>query len=58
MASLESNYITYEMFGMISSMGKNYQVASHEIEGVFDTNAIHCKEAKHYTSNDSEKSKY
>ena len=58
MASLESNYMTYAMFCMISSMGKNNQVASHEIEGTFETNAIHCKEAKHYTSDDSEKSKY
>ena len=57
MASLKSNSMTDEIFGMFASVKKNHHVASDELEGIFNTNAIHCKEAKHYTFDDSEWSK-
>ena len=58
MASLESDNMTDNIFGMITSMETNNHVAYDELEGIFDANAIHCKEVKHSTSNDSKQSKY
>ena len=39
---------------MISSVERNNHVASDEIEGIFITDSIHCKEVTHCTSDDSE----
>ena len=47
MGSLESDNITNNIFGMISSAEtNNNHGASDEIEGIFNANAIHCKEVK------------
>ena len=47
MGSLESDNITNNIFGMISSAERNnIHGASDEIERIFNANAIHCKEVK------------
>ena len=54
MESLESDNMTDESFGMTASVEKNYHISSDEIDRIFDGNAIHFTEVKHYTSDDSE----
>ena len=49
--------MTDDIFGMTASVEKNYHIASDEIDRIFDGNAIHCTEVKHYTSDDSEQLK-
>ena len=54
LASLESDNMTDEIFGMNASVETNYHIASGEINRIFDGNAIHCTEVKYSTSDDSE----
>ena len=42
---------------MTVSLGKNYHIASDEIDIIFDGTAINCTEVKHSTSDDSEELK-
>ena len=44
MASLESNNMTDNVFGMIASVKTNNHVASDKLEGIFDVNSIYFKE--------------
>ena len=46
-----------DIFGMTTSVEKNYHIASNEIDRIFDSNAIHCTEVKYSTSDDSEQLK-
>ena len=57
LASLESNNMTAEIFGMTASVETNYHIASDEIDRISDVNTIHCTEFKHSTSGDSEQLK-
>ena len=57
MEYLEGNSMTDDIFGMTKSVEKNDHIASDEIDRVFDGNAIHITEVKHYTSDDSEQLK-
>ena len=57
LASLDSESVTDEIFGMTTSVETNYHIASDEIDRIFDANAIHCNEVKHSTSDDSEQLK-
>ena len=57
LASLESNRITDEIFGMTASVETSYHVASDEIDRIFDRNEIHCTEFKHSTYDDYEQLK-
>ena len=54
LASIESDNMTDEIFGITVSMETDYLIASDEIDNFFDENAIHCTEVKHSTSDDSE----
>ena len=55
--SLESDSITDDIFGIITSVEKNYHIASDEIYRIFDGNAIHCTEVKHSISDNYEQIK-
>ena len=57
LASLESDNMTAEIFGMTASVETNYHIAYDENDRISDGNAIHCTEVKHYTSGDSEQLK-
>ena len=57
LAYLESDNMTDDIFGMTASVETNYHIASDEIDRIFDGNAMHCTEAKHSTSDDSEQLK-
>ena len=57
MASLESDNMTDEIFGMTASVETNDHIASDEINRIFDGNAIYCTEVNNYTSDDSEQLK-
>ena len=48
----ESDSMTDEIFGMKKSMEKNYHISSDEIDRIFDRNAIHSTEVKHYEYDD------
>ena len=54
---IESDYMTDDIFGMTVYLGKNYHIASDEIDIIFDGTAINCTEVKHSTSDDSEELK-
>ena len=58
LASLESNSMTNDIFGMTASVETNYHIASNEIDRIFDANVVHCTEVKHSTSGDCEQLKY
>ena len=58
LASLKIDNMTKNIFGMTTSVEKNYHVESDEIERIFDANVFHCKEVKHSTSDDYEQLKY
>ena len=58
MEYLESDSMTNDIFGMTASVETNYHIASNEVDRIFDRNAIHCTEVKHYTSDDSVQLKY
>ena len=49
--------MTDDIFGMTASVETNYHIASDKIDRIFDGNAIHFTDVKHYTSNDSEQLK-
>ena len=57
LASIESDNMTDDIFGMNASVEANYHIPSDEIDIIFDGNAIHCTEAKNSTSDDSEQLK-
>ena len=42
--------MTYDIFGMTTSVETNYHIASDEINRIFDGNAIRCTEVKYSTS--------
>ena len=54
---LESDSMTGDIFGMTADMETNYHITSDEIDRIFDENAIHFTEVKHYTSDDYEQLK-
>ena len=54
---LESNNITNNIFSMITSDKINNHIASDELREIFDANLIHYKEARPFTSDDSDQSK-
>ena len=57
MASLESDNMTEDIFGMTAYVETNHHIASDETDRIFDGNAIHCTEVKNSTSDDSEQLK-
>ena len=57
LASLESDSMTGNIFGMNASVETNYHITSNEIDRIFDANAIHCNEFKHSISDDYEQLK-
>ena len=57
MASLESDNMTDDIFGMTASVETNHHIAYDEIDRIFDGNAILCIEVKNSTSDDSEQLK-
>ena len=46
LASIESDNMTDDIFGMTASVETNYPITSDEIDIIFDGNAIHCTEVK------------
>ena len=49
--------MTYEIFGMTTSVETNHHIASDEIDRIFDGNAINCIEVKISTTDDYEQLK-
>ena len=54
---LESDNKTNFFFKLVVYVETNNHVAYDELERIFDTNAIHCKDVKHSTFDDSEQTK-
>ena len=54
LASLESDIMIDDIFGMTASVERNYHNASDEIDRIFYGNAIHCTEIRNSTSDYSE----
>ena len=54
LASLQSDKMTGDIFGMTASVEKNYYISTDEIDILCDGNAIHWTEVKYSTSDDSE----
>ena len=57
LASLESNGMIDDIFGMTASVETNYHIASNKIDRIFDGNSIHFNEVKYSTYGDSEQLK-
>ena len=46
LTSLESDSMSNEIFGMTTSMEKNYRIGSDKIDRIFDGNVIQCTEVR------------